>query len=175
MRFFSFILFFFAFQFAAAEPLPAVCGAVRCTEKMVAIENGLYAGTHVEREDLPAVYSGECYYHSPNYDPNTTHYGLVLLETRDSQIFFNGIFRFFSPQNPWADWTIEDARNRIGNTFRYPVAEFANYSFVDLSHDGANSIWKYWMSQDPQTKSVYLVFFWGYWQQGFCELKMHGR
>lgn len=173
MHIFNLLLVLLGFHFAAAEPLPVICPAVQCTEKMRAIERGLYAGTNVDRADLPAVFSGECYYRSPSYDPNHTHYGMTFFETRGSEIFFNGSFGFFYPENPWAGWTVEDARKQVADPYRFPTEEFTNYSFVDWGKGEPGVIWKYWMSQDPESKTIYLVSFWGFSQQGFCELKPH--
>lgn len=158
-------------NFAAAEPLPVICAAVQCTEKMQAIERGLYGGTNVDRAELPAVYSGECFHLSPSYNPNHTHYGMTFLETRGSEIFFNGSFGFFYSENPWANWTVEDARKNTPNPYKFPTEEFENYSYIDWGQNEPGVIWKHWLSQDPQTKTIYLVSFWGFTQQSFCELK----
>jgi hypothetical protein len=127
----------------------------------------------VQAEDLVAkseAYRGQCYYNSRDYRNSHEHYAALLIETDDQgKIYFNGAFSFFAPPHRYDDWTLESARQRISNPYRFPMTSYGDHSMADYSPD--EGLWKFWLSQNPETEEIYLISYWGFLQRGFCRFQ----
>ncbi len=159
-------------SFVWAGPVPNdPCGGLRmgCTPWM----KDLIADFHDGSDLLPMVgtYHGACYYHSHTYANSHEHYGALYLETdAEGTMFFNGTFSFFARPDRYADWNLEKARSLIANPFRYPMESYGLYSVADFSH--SDGLWKYWVSQNPETKEIYLISYWSFFTRGFCRFQL---
>lgn len=153
-------------------PLPSdPCGGLHqpCTEWM----KDLHAD-FLEAQDLQyfsGAYTGHCYYHSRDYRNDHRHYAALLLEVNQENVMhFNGVFSFFAPPHRYDDWNLESSRARISDPFRRPVTSFGDHSMADYMPDGG--IWKFWVSQNPETYEIYLISYWGFFQRGFCRFNL---
>lgn len=151
----------------ADTPVPNdPCGGLRqgCTPWM----KEMFAD-FLDADDLIAqsgAYTGHCYYHANNYSNDHRHYGALLIEAgEDGKIYFNGTFSFFAQPDRYADWNLTTARERISNPWRYPMVSFGDHSMADFMPDG---LWKFWLSQNPETNEILLLSYWGFFQRGFC-------
>lgn len=157
---------------ASATPVPRdPCGGLHkeCTPWM----KDLYVDFHAADDliPVPAAYTGHCHYHAVQYGSDHRHYAALLLEVDESnQMYFNGTFAFFAPEDRFDDWTLESARERVSNPWSHPMTSFGDHSMADYMPDGG--LWKFWVSQNPETLELYLISYWGFHQRGFCRFTM---
>lgn len=86
-----------------------------CTAYMEELVNE-FTTSGVQPELAPAVYSGECR-HLGQYDPDFTHYAVVLIDEVEHTPNFSTIFSFFAENNEYAGWNVETARNEMSDYY----------------------------------------------------------
>ncbi len=150
-----------------------------CTSKMKEILDNFDHATTPSLE--PAVYSGECYHLSSMYDPNHTHYGVMMFDKEDQNAkpFFAMIFAFFYQSDEFAKWDVPTARTQMAPEWKsfgrniIVASETARVEYINK--DGSPGM-LYWMRQNPTDKTIYQITYWsGSTVISFCEYKAHSK
>jgi len=154
------------------ENPPAPCGGMDCTPRLLEIEAGFNGAGPIEVTALPVLASGECYHLSWEYDAATTHYGMVLLDPKDGEVFMGGRFGFFFPENPYKDWSLEQARaeNPAMYESNHRVELTDNFAFSDMN-PGKIPIWFYWLKRAGN--KIFVMGHWGASHRLLCEMAVH--
>ncbi len=118
---------------------------------------------------IPSVYSGTCFYNSPAYDPHTPQFGGVLIDKVNGHVFFHGRFSFYKQQHPYADLSVEAARERFPE--RYEVTLLDIFAYAEAVDSMAP--FRYWLRQDADTKGLLLVGYFGYSHTILCAMDRH--
>ena len=168
--YFGLLYTFFSFNLMTATAAPIQpCDGVplkKCTPFMEKVfENFLHAENltaHVEE----AVYNGECQYLSIDYAPDTVHYTGLYLAYENDKPHFNAAFSFFASPNPYTGWTLDSVKEEFSSPLRYPMTSYENYSTANYMPSGG--VWRFWLSQDPETLDIFLISYWGIHTRGFC-------
>jgi len=147
---------------AAASESTHICDSGRCSPEAKRISDAFDAGSQVDLTTLPRVFSGKMHWLS-TYDANSDHFAGILLDTTTPGSYtFKGMFEFYGSTDPYASTSIEKARAWSSG---HPVQIKDGYLFVDSNPnwdapDGGPQI-NYWLRQDPATRKVYLLAYWG--------------
>lgn len=163
----TYFLLLGAAAFASAEPPPPACDYYQCRGRVAEIARAFEAAGPVG--PAPYLGSGECYHLSPHYNPDTTHYGVVLLDDLNEETYMGGQFGFFFPENPYREWDLVRARKENARLFEsnHRITREAGFSYVDMN-PGGQEIWQYWLKQSPE--HLYVLGVWGTSQMFYCEL-----
>lgn len=155
----------------AFENPPEPCGGMDCTPRLREIAAGFTAAGAVEAASLPLLASGECYHLSWEYDASTTHYGMILLDPKDGQVFMGGRFGFFFPENPYKDFDLERARAESTNLYtdNHRVELTEKFAFSDMN-PGQTPIWWYWLKRAGD--KIYVMGHWGASHRLLCEMRL---
>ena len=155
-------------SFAAVDLNPP-CDGMGCTPKMQSIADAFVAGTTIEAATLPLLASGECYHLANYYNPETTHHGVVLLDPHEGNVYMGGLFSFFTPENPYKDWTLEKARAQSTNLYadNHKVELTSKFAFSDMNANGSE-LRLYWLKRDAT--HLYVIGQWSTQQRMYCEL-----
>jgi hypothetical protein len=154
---------------ALAQPPPFLCVAESCTARMREIARGFEGGRGITLAETPLLASGECYHLSPDYDPETTHYGIVLLDPHEGAGYMSGVFGFFFPENPYRGWTAEQMRKQDGHLYapNRRVDFEPGYAYADMN-PGGEEVWLYWLKRSDT--HLYVVGQWGTRDRFYCAL-----
>lgn len=160
---------------ALAREIPApfnICSGFNCPEAMKEINTEFLAAGGIETKQVPFVVSGECYHRSSYYNPSTKHYGVTLIDSKDGEFFSGGSFGFFYKENPYADWTVEIAREKSKELYQpnHKVFIEPTFGFADMNPGGKpeNTV-HYWYRQNSE--HFYILGQWGYSQAFVCRLQ----
>jgi hypothetical protein len=125
------------------------------------------AGT-IETGALPAVFSGDCYHLTREYDPNHAHHGFTLLEEKDGGFYMGGLFSFFAKENPYANLTVEEAREMSPRRFddAHHLSVTNELAYADMNREHPETPWKYWLKQNGG--NLLLLAQWGHYHQVYC-------
>ncbi len=119
----------------------------------------------------PAVYSGVCH-HLGQYNSDTEHHAVVLIDRVNNQPNFATIFSFFADQNDYVNWTVPIAEKEMNSYW----LEHGKMSFADetarvvVSYDDGHPAYIYWMRQNPQSKDLLYITYAGTVMKSFCRL-----
>lgn len=154
---------------AQAETIPSApnCGPYCSVPMRGILEEFQQAGT-IDTQNLPVVFSGDCYHLSRQYNPNHAHHGFTLLETKDGQFFMGGLFSFFAKENPYSTLTIEEAREKSPRRFddAHRLTVTPELAYADMNREHPETPWKYWLKQNGD--NLLLLAQWGIHQQVYC-------
>ena len=170
-----FILFGALPSFAASAPdLPPNACYSGCTSRMEDVLAKFNSTEHTIPLK-PAVYSGECHYLSSSYDPDYTHYAVVMIDHSETQKpYFSTIFGFFLPNNEFASWSLETGRKEMSEVWKNDganILEGHNASRVEVYRDDGGLSSVYWMRYDSHTETMYYItYLAGVQIKAFCEL-----
>lgn len=126
----------------------------------------------------PQVYSGECR-HLGLYAPEQTHHAVVMIDhlPDSSEFYFSTIFSYFAEENPFAEWTLSEARKNMssywldhGKMLRGQLS-----TRVEIPYEEGGLAYIYWFRQDALTGDLYYITYMGNLQKAFCELKKHNK
>lgn len=119
----------------------------------------------------PAVFSGECRHLGP-YDPEFTHYAVVMLDQVQSQPNFSTIFSFFAPENEYKNWSVETARNEMSDYWKEngKMIFEEDTARTEILYDNGGPAYVYWMRQHPVTKQLLYITYAGTSMKSFCRL-----
>lgn len=158
-----------AFSAYAAQNPPSLCAGMGCTARMEAIAAGFEAAHGIEQSDKPLLASGECYHLTQSLDPNTTHYGVTLLDPHEGGLYMGGEFGFFYPSNPYAAWTAADVRKKDTDMYsaNHLVELTPTFAYADMN-PGGKSMLLYWIRRDAQ--HLYVIGQWDTSQRVFCQM-----
>lgn len=106
-------------------------------------------------DQLPAFASGACYHIEPGTNPLQTHYGMWLFDTKDGAPVYGGLFGFWYNSNPWQDWTIDQARERLKDSTPHPIDFLPTEARGLIQFPKANIY--YWFRRDEATHTLYLL------------------
>lgn len=120
---------------------------------------------------IPSVYSGACYHKSEYLDPHRSHYGGVLIDTRAGQVVFDGRFSFFPPHHPYAQLTVQRARERFSDVMDLDIYE----SFAVAETTDTIAPYRYWFRQDEETGRLLVVGYFGFKHTILCDLERHAN
>ncbi len=169
---FSFFLFLASAEVPNLPPSPCYGG---CNAEMEDILKQFETHTHPVQLS-PGLYSGECRYLSVDYDPDHTHYSVVMLDRLLSgEIYFSTIFGFFFEPNPFETWSLEQARLEMSPTWKEigKLTEIENSSRVAVLYPESPP-YIYWMRQNPVSGDIYYIaYLGGAYLRAFCRLKSH--
>ncbi len=146
-----------------------VCTGSFCGVVQQEIWNRFQNATGLDVRLIPSVYSGNCYHNSPMLDPHLRHFGGLLIDKLDGQVFFDGRFSFYEEKQPYAHLSVETARVRfaahrdvtLGDEFAYAEASDSLKPF------------RYWFRQDARGDGLLLVGYFGYQHTILCTLDRH--
>lgn len=125
-------------------------------------------------EELPLVASGECFHLASYLNPDTIHFGVMLIDRNDSGLRMGGSFGFFYPENPYKDLTLEQARDRFLNDGGHQVEIFPDYLFANLyPNNPPEKQWKYWYRKSKD--SYFVKTDWGTDHTVICEMKKNAQ
>ncbi len=125
----------------------------------------------------PAVYSGECRHLSSFYNPETTHYAVMMIDQHpdQSRMYFSTIFSFFAPENEFSGWNLETSRQEMSPYWlehgNLKKSETSPTQRVVVNYESGDPAYHYFMRQDPVTKEVYYITFAGIETISFCRLQ----
>lgn len=86
-----------------------------CSEQMREII-GEYAQGATKFLLLPqSAFSGECYHLNPDYHPDHAHHGAFSFDQFESKVMVNGIFSFFSEEDPYRSMTAQELMAFLNN------------------------------------------------------------
>jgi hypothetical protein len=153
----------------ASQPmgLPTnVCFERFCGPVQQEIWNRFQDATGLKLVIIPSVYSGTCYHNSPAYNPHTPHFGGVLIDKLNGHVFFHGRFSFYKQTHPFADLSVEAARERFPEP--YEVALYDMFAYAESSDSLAP--FRYWFRQEADTNNLLLVGYFGYDHTILCAI-----
>lgn len=156
---------------AFAEKLENPCAGMNCSEKMLAISAEYQTAEGIDISQVPYVSSGECYHLSYNLNPNTTHYGYVLIDQKDDSFYMGGQFGFFYASNPYSTITVEEARSKNSKLYdpNHKLLMERFYSFVNMNEQDPTTPWKYWLK--AKGDSLFVIAQWSKDQRVFCKMQ----
>jgi hypothetical protein len=147
-------------------PVENLCSGPKCTDTMRAIVADYQAsGTFFAVEQIPVFASGGCYHIHPNLDPIHEHFGGFLFDVNaEGTPVFDGLFSYFAASNPYAGYTVEDARKRF---------EGDRYIDFTINPDGAYAMIPsakaklyYWFRRNEEKREMYLISYWSFSDSG---------
>lgn len=151
-----------------AYPIPQNFCYSGCSEAQKQIWERYEQSTHFETTREATMYSGACYHLSRSYQADQPHFAGVLIDHNENgELTFSGRFSFFASTNNYATWSLDQARAEFPK--RHLMEVGANEAFLDLN-PGGETIWYYWLKDQPQTQNLLLIATWGIFHQVFCEL-----
>ncbi len=155
-----------------------LCYRGDCGVEMERIWNAFNAAGPVDLADVPRVFSGNVYWKHSSYNPNQAHFGGVLLDRQsDGALTFNGRWTFFGPGNPYANTTLEEARRNWASR-PLAVQQRGDHLYVDANPRTSDPRWvplEYWLRQDPATRDIYVVGFFGNGQFAVGQLRANAN
>jgi hypothetical protein len=156
-----------------AEKLDNPCAGLSCTEKMLSISQEFISADGLDAALIPFVASGECYHLIWNLNPNTVHYGYVLVDSKENNFYMGGQFSFFTKSNPYSAYTVQEAQEKNPGRFEEnkKLLMERTYSFVDMNTVDPTNPWKYWLKANGDTLLV--IAHWGPDQKVFCKFSKH--
>lgn len=167
------LLFSTVGQAGPDQPYSPTCQHVTCSRPILEIERNFNSHGPVAPSEMAAVYSGACYHLNRFYDPEKLQHGVLMLEPHEGQVYFNASFGFFYDENPWSQWTATTALETMSPRRTYAIKNFGAYSLVNTAEAYPDISMLYWMTQDPDSRSVFLIGNWNAGHRLFCELKAH--
>lgn len=119
------------------------------------------------------IYTGSCYHSSRIYSNKNEHHGAMYFNLVNNEPRFGGSFSFFSPENPYANLTNEQAASKFSSSINKK-----NHT-LDLSYEGYGHI--FWDGELPENTieywfktcgdKVYMQGAWGPQHQFICKLE----
>ena len=150
-----------------ATDLPTnVCHGPFCGPAQQGIWNRFQDGTGLDLILVPSVYSGTCYHNSPAYDPDVPQFGGILIDEAGEQVVFDGRFSFYQQQHPYAQLSVDAARERFSDVRE--LALFDSFAYAEAS--SSLKPFRYWLRQDSVTGGLLLVGYFGYSHTMLCAL-----
>lgn len=150
-----------------AEGLPTnVCHEPFCGPTQQGIWNRFQDGTGLDLILVPSVYSGTCYHNSPAYDPDAPQFGGVLIDELEGHVVFDGRFSFYQQQHPYAQLSVDTARERFPDARE--LALFDSFAYAEAS--SSLKPFRYWLRQEADTGGLLLVGYFGYSHTILCAL-----
>jgi hypothetical protein len=146
-----------------------VCTGSFCGLAQQQIWNRFTTATGLDVGLIPSVYSGNCYHNTPMLDPHLRHFGGLLIDKLDGQVFFDGRFSFYEDKQPYAHLNVETARLRFGA--RYEVILRDEFAYAEASD--SLKPFRYWFRQDTGSDGLLLVGYFGYQHTILCTLDRH--
>ena len=146
-----------------------VCNGHFCGPVQQEIWNRFQGATGLKLVLIPSVYSGACYHDSPSYNPHTPQFGGVLIDKVRRKVFFHGRFSFYKQKHPYADLSVEAARERFPE--HYEVTLYDMFAYAESSDPLAP--FRYWFRQEADNKDLLLVGYFGYNHTILCALDRH--
>ncbi len=156
----------------ASQPmgLPTnVCLGRFCGSIQQEIWNRFQGATGLKLVFIPSVYSGTCYYDIPYYNPHTPQFGGLLIDKVNGHVFFHGRFSFYKQTHPYADLSVEAARERFPEPYEVDLYDMFAYA------ESSNSLapFRYWFRQEADTNDLLLVGYFGWTHTILCALDRH--
>ena len=146
-----------------------VCSGRFCGPAQQKIWNRFQDATRLKLVLIPSVYSGACYHNSPSYNPHTPQFGGVLIDKEYGHVFFHGRFSFHKQTHPYADLSVEAAREQFPES--YEVTLFDMFAYAESSDSLAP--FRYWFRQEADTGDLLLVGYFGWKHTILCALDRH--
>ncbi len=146
-----------------------VCIGHFCGPVQQEIWNRFQGATGLKLVLIPSVYSGTCYHDSPAYNPHTPQFGGVLIDKVHGDVFFHGRFSFHKQKHPYADLSVEAARERFPE--HYEVTLYDMFAYAESSD--SRRPFRYWFRQEADNKDLLLVGYFGYNHTILCALDRH--
>lgn len=160
---------------ASATPdsgLPTnVCYQEFCGPQQERIWSRFQSYSGLDQERTPGVYSGICFHNSPTLDGDRVHYGAILIDRAKDRLFFDGRFSFFTQSNPYAQLSVDKARERFNKLFD-PTHELEisrTFAFVNFQDKYAAR--RYWFRQDEINDRLVLVAYFGPLHTILCDMQ----
>lgn len=167
------LLLSFLLMFANASEVPATppnpCYE-QCTDYMSDLVKD-FTAVGVMPSFTPAVYSGECRHLGP-YDPDFTHFAVVMIDQVESQPNFSTIFSFFAAENEYLNWNVDTARKEMSDYWKTKGKMILedNTARTEIHYDTGGQAYVYWMRQNPVTKQLLYITYAGTSMKSFCRL-----
>lgn len=154
----------------AEHELPTHLCSQGCSPRMAEIVKGFESAEPLTPVTSARIHSGVCMHQVNELGPEDEHHGVIVLEKRDDDSHFNGQFSFYAKENPYKDWTIEEAARRLPLKYNdlNKITFESDYAWLDYN-PGSIPIWQYYLRQSGPT--VYLIGFWDTRHTVFCEMK----
>lgn len=164
------ILWLMLFAPAAFAETPDLCAGAYCSPAMNEMMQGFSAAGEVDRR--PFVASGICYHGSDDLDPGRAHHGVLLIDQKEGEYFLGGSFGFFYDEDPYQEWTVETAREKLGDIYlpNHHLLFETDFAFADMNPE-KTPLWKYWLRQSGRA-----LFVLGYWSEDhrlLCRMEIH--
>jgi hypothetical protein len=146
-----------------------VCFGHFCGSVQQEIWNRFQGANGLKLVLIPSVYSGICYYDSSSYNPHTPQFAVVLIDKVHGHMFFHGKFSFHKKINPYADLSVEAAKERFTESFE--VTTYDIFAYAESSNSLAP--YRYWFRQEAGTNDLLLVGYFSYDNTILCTLDRH--
>lgn len=169
------ILFLTLAGIASAAPEPGlptnVCYEEFCGPLQERIWSRFQSFSGLDQERTPGVYSGICFHNSPILDGNRAHYGAILIDKANDNLFFDGQFSFFTDNNPYAHLSVDKARERFDKAFdpTHELEMSPTFAYVDLKDRFVSR--RYWLRQDGISDRLVMVAYFGPLHTILCDMR----
>ena len=127
---------------------------------------------------IPGVYSGECRHLAANYNPDTVHYAVVMIDQNPKaldQMYFSTIFSFFSPENEFASWGLLKSRQEMSPYWidhgALVRSENSPTQKVIVNYDSGDPAYVYYLRQSLISNELYYITYAGSDMVSFCQLQ----
>jgi len=155
---------------ALDEGLPtSVCSGEFCGPPQREIWGRFQNAMGLDKNRIPGVYSGTCYYSSPLVAPDAPQYAGIYISRTGGRVHFDGRFSFHKKHNPYDRLSVTAAAARFPQ--KHALTLFQGHAYADAS-DSYIPL-RYWMRQDRNSDALLLVGYFGYRQTFLCALARH--
>lgn len=119
-----------------------------------------------------AVFTGECFHSSDQFENNVRHYGLAYLKPTPKGLHYAGRFSFFYTADPYAEIDLEQARLEFPEIEqkRFRLQQSEDFSFIDFN-PSQTPIWQYYLRLSEDEQNLFVIGFWGTSHQLLCRLR----
>lgn len=156
----------------SATGLPTnVCSDGFCSISQADIWDRFQQAPGLDISLIPSVYSGACYHTNGYLDPQRSHYGGILIDTRAGQTVFDGRFSFFPPHHPYAQLNVQSARERFSDVIDLDIYD----TFAVAETTDTIAPFRYWLRQDEKTGRLLVVGYFGFKHTILCDLERHAN
>ncbi len=146
-----------------------------CTPWMLKLEQDYNRGGALPLD--PRVYSGSCHIIG-NYNPETEHHAVMMIDHRAVAPYFSVILSFFAGQNDFIHWNLDQARKEMSSYWKqHGHLLFAEPTLrVEIPYeDGSGPAFTYWMRYNSSSREAYLITYMGIYTKILCRLNAHDQ
>ncbi len=132
------------------------CKEANCTPKMRKISRKFAAGRNDFINNSIVGFSGTCFHIHPDYHSNHSHHGAFVFENENDQLLGNGVFSFFSTQDPYENMNSIELRELLTQSSPLTVITVTEKN-VELAYASEQSDIRYYFRTSEDFKELYVI------------------